>query len=89
MSGGIHIIVAGGLLEDILEVAESLDGEFAHVGGHLIVKCSCEHPCCLNNPVFSGDRGICQIFVFEESCAQDAGRACGYQPELPTSIVFS
>jgi hypothetical protein len=32
--------------------------------------------------------GVCQIFVFEESCARDAGCARGYQPELPTLIVF-
>jgi hypothetical protein len=88
MSSGIHIVVAGGLLEDILDIAEGLDGGFAHVGGHSIVKCSCKRPCCLNNPVFRGDRGICQIFVFEESYAQDAGRTCGYRPELPTPIVF-
>jgi hypothetical protein len=37
MGGGIYIVVDDGLLENILEVAESLDGEFAHVGGHLIV----------------------------------------------------
>jgi hypothetical protein len=37
MSGGIRVIVDGGLLEDILEIAEGLDGRFAHVGGHLIV----------------------------------------------------
>jgi len=88
MSGGIRIVVDSGLLEDILEVAESLDGGFAHVKGHLIVEGLCERPCCLNNPVFRGDRGICQIFPFEESCTQDAGREHGYQPELPTLIVF-
>jgi hypothetical protein len=88
MSGGIRIVVDSGLLEDILEVAESLDGGFAHVKGHLIVEGLCERPCCLNNPVFRGDRGICQIFVCEESCARDAGHACGYRPELPTPIVF-
>jgi hypothetical protein len=88
MSGGICVVVDGGLLEDILEVAEGLDGGFMHVGGHLIVKCSCEFPCCLNKSIFRGDRGICQIFVFEESCAQDVGHARGYQPELPTPIVF-
>ncbi len=88
MSGGICVVVDGGLLENILEVAEGLNGGFINVGGHLIVECSCKCSCCLNNPVFRGDRGICQIFVFEESCAQDAGRACGYQPELPTPIVF-
>jgi hypothetical protein len=69
MSGGICVVVDGGLLEDILEVAEDLDGGFMHVGEHLIVECSCKRPCCLNNPVFRGDRRICQIFVFEESCA--------------------
>jgi hypothetical protein len=37
MSGRIQVVVDGGLLEDILEVAEGLDGGFAHVGGHLIV----------------------------------------------------
>jgi hypothetical protein len=37
MGGGIHVVVDGGLLEDILEVAEDLDGGFAHVEGHLIV----------------------------------------------------
>jgi hypothetical protein len=26
--------------------------------------------------------------VCEESCARDAGHACGYRPELPTPIVF-
>jgi hypothetical protein len=36
MGGGIHVIVDGSLLEDILEVAEGLDGGFAHVGGHSI-----------------------------------------------------
>ncbi len=59
MSGGIHIVIDGGLLNFFLEVAEGLDGGFAHVGGHLIVKCLCKHPCCLNNPVFRGDCGIC------------------------------
>ncbi len=88
MSGRIHIVVDGGLLEDILEVPEGLDGGFAHVGGHLIAECLCKHPCCLDNPVFRGDRRICQIFVFEESCAQDAGCVRGYRPELPTPIVF-
>ncbi len=86
MSGGIHVVVDGGLLEDILKVTEGLDGGFVHMGGHLIVQCSVEHPC-LDNPVFRGDHGICQIFVFKESCAQDAGDAHGYQPELPTLIV--
>jgi hypothetical protein len=33
MSGGICVVVVGGLLEDILEVAEGLDGGFVHVGG--------------------------------------------------------
>ena len=33
MSGGIRVVVDGGLLEDILEVAEGLDGGFMHVGG--------------------------------------------------------
>jgi hypothetical protein len=88
MSGGIRVVVDGGLLEDILEVAEGLDGGFMHVGGHSIVKCLCKRPCCLDNPVFRGDRVICQIFPFEESCTQDAGREHGYQPELPTLIVF-
>ena len=88
MSGRIRVVVDGGLLEDILEVAEGLDGGFMHVGGHLIVKCSCKCPCCFDNPVFRGDCGICQIFVFEESCARDAGCARGYQSELPTPIVF-
>jgi hypothetical protein len=37
MSGGIQVVVDGGLLADILEVAEGLDGGFAHVGGHSIV----------------------------------------------------
>jgi hypothetical protein len=37
MSGRICIVVDGSLLEDILEVAEGLDGGFAHVGGHSIV----------------------------------------------------
>jgi hypothetical protein len=37
MSGRIRIVVDGGLLEDILEVTEGLDGGFAHVGGHMIV----------------------------------------------------
>ncbi len=88
MSGGIHIVVDGSLLEIILEVAEGLNGGFTHVGGHSIVECSCECSCCLNKLVFRGDRGICQIFVFEESCAQDAGHTCGYRPEHPTPIVF-
>ena len=88
MGGKICIVVDGGLLEDIFEVAEGLDGGFAHVGGHLIVSCSCKHPCCRNNPVFRSDRRIWQIFVFEESCARDAGCARGYQPELQTPIVF-
>jgi hypothetical protein len=39
MSGRIHVVVDGGLLKDILEVTEGLDGGFAHVGGHLIVEC--------------------------------------------------
>ncbi len=88
MSGAIHVVVDGGLLENILEVAEGLDDGFAHVGGHSIVECSCERPCCLNNPVFRGDCRISQIFVFEESCARNAGHARGYQPELPTPIVI-
>jgi hypothetical protein len=88
MSGRIRVAVDGGLLEDILEVPDGLDGGFAHVGGYSIVKCSCERPYCLDNPVFRGDRGICQIFVFEKSCAQDAVRVRGYQTELPTPIVF-
>ncbi len=88
MSGGICIVVDGGLLENILEVAEGLNGGFVHVGEHSIVECSCKCSCCLNNPVFRGDHGICQIFVFEESCAQDVGRTRGYQTELPTPIVF-
>ncbi len=67
MSGGIHVVVDGGMLENILEVAESLNGGFGHVGGHLIVECLCECSCCLNNPVFRGDHGIGQIFVFEEA----------------------
>ncbi len=33
MGGSVHVVVDGGLLEDILEVAEGLDGGFAHVGG--------------------------------------------------------
>ncbi len=37
MVGGIRIVVDGGLLEDILEVTEGLDGGFVHMGGHLIV----------------------------------------------------
>jgi hypothetical protein len=37
MGGGICIVVDSGLLENILEVAEGLDGGFVHVGGHLIV----------------------------------------------------
>ncbi len=69
MSGGIHVVVDGGLLENILEVAEGLNGGFMHVGGLSIVECLCKCSCYLNNPVFRGDRGICQIFVFEESCA--------------------
>ncbi len=77
MGGKICVVVDGSQLEDILEVAEGLDGGFAHVGGHLIIWCSCKHPYCRNNPVFRSDRGICQIFVFEESCAQDAGCARG------------
>jgi hypothetical protein len=88
MSGRVCVVVGCGLLEDILEVTEGLDGGFAHVGGHSIVKCLCKRPCCLDNPVFRGDCGICQIFVFEESCARDVGCARGYRPELPTPIVF-
>jgi hypothetical protein len=88
MSGAIRVVVDGGLLEDILELTEGLDDGFAHVGGHSIVECLCERPCCLDNPVFRGDRGISQIFVFEESCARDAGHVCGYQPELPTPVVI-
>jgi hypothetical protein len=34
MSGGIYVVVDGGLLEDILEVAEGLDGRCMHMGGH-------------------------------------------------------
>jgi hypothetical protein len=37
MGGRIYAVVDGGLLVDILEVAEGLDGRFVHVGGHLIV----------------------------------------------------
>jgi hypothetical protein len=37
MSGKICIVVDGSLLEDTSEVAEGLDGGFAHLGGHLIV----------------------------------------------------
>jgi hypothetical protein len=37
MSGRICVVVDGCLLEDILEVAEGLDGGFVHVGGHSIV----------------------------------------------------
>jgi hypothetical protein len=37
MGGGICVVVDGGLLEDILEVAEGLDSGFVHVWGHLIV----------------------------------------------------
>jgi hypothetical protein len=37
LGGRIRIVVDGGLLEDILEVAEGLDGGFTHVGGHVIV----------------------------------------------------
>jgi hypothetical protein len=88
MGGGIRIVFDGGLLEDILEVAEGLDGGFAHVGGHLIVLCLCECPCCHDSPVFRSDHGICHTFVFEESYTQDAGCAHGYQLELPTPIVF-
>ncbi len=88
MSGRICIVVDDGLLENILEVSEGLNGGLVHVGGHSIVECLCKCSCCLNNPVFRGDHGICQIFVFEESCTQDAGCARGYQPELPISIVF-
>jgi hypothetical protein len=33
MSGGIHVVVDGGLLEDVLEVSEGLDCGFTHVGG--------------------------------------------------------
>jgi hypothetical protein len=32
MSGGICVVVDGGLLEDILEVPEGLDDGFVHVG---------------------------------------------------------
>ncbi len=58
MSGKIHVVVDGGLLEDILEVAEGLNGRFQDVGGQLIIECLCKHPCCLDNPIFRGDRGI-------------------------------
>ncbi len=78
MSGRIRVVVDGGLLENILEVAEGLNGGFVHVGGHLIVECSCKCSCCLNNPVFRGDHGICQIFVLEESCTRDASHVHGY-----------
>jgi hypothetical protein len=37
MGGGIHVVVDGSLLEDILKAAEGLDDGFAHVGGHLVV----------------------------------------------------
>jgi hypothetical protein len=37
MGGRIHVVVDVGLLEDILEVAEGLDGGFVQVGGHSIV----------------------------------------------------
>jgi hypothetical protein len=37
ISGRIQVVVDGGLLEDILEAAEGLDGGFAHVGEHSIV----------------------------------------------------
>ncbi len=37
MSGRIRVVVDGGLLEDILEFAEGMDGGFVHVGGHSIV----------------------------------------------------
>ncbi len=90
MSGGIRVVVDGGLLENILEVSvsEGLNGGLVHVGGHLIVECWCKCFCCLNNPVFVGDCGVYQIFVFEESCTQDASHARGCRPELPTPIVF-
>ncbi len=78
MSGGIRVVVDGGLLENILEVAEGLNGGVVHMGGHSIAECLCECSCCLTNPVFRGYRGICQIFMFEESCAQDASHARGY-----------
>ncbi len=78
MSGRICLVVDGSLLENILEVTEGLNGGFVHVGGHLIVECLCECFCCLNNPAFRGDHGICQIFVFEESCTQDADCAPDY-----------
>jgi hypothetical protein len=41
MGGRIRIVVDGGLLEDILEVAEGLDGGFRHVGG-IRLSSSCE-----------------------------------------------
>jgi hypothetical protein len=59
MSGGICIVVDGGLSKNILEVAEGLNSGFVHVGGHSIVKCLCKCSCCLNNPVFRGDCRIC------------------------------
>jgi hypothetical protein len=44
MSGGIRVVVDGSLLENILEVAEGLNGGFVHVGGHLIVSARASAP---------------------------------------------
>jgi hypothetical protein len=37
MGGRICVVVGGGLLENILEVAEGIDSGLMHVGGHSIV----------------------------------------------------
>jgi hypothetical protein len=67
MSGGIRVVVDSSLLENILKVAEGLNSGFVHVGGHLIVECLCECSCCLNNPVFRGDRRIYQILCLKKA----------------------
>ena len=41
MSGGICIVVDGGLLENILEVTEGLNGGFMHVGGGIRLSSAC------------------------------------------------
>ncbi len=67
MSGRIRVVVDSSLLENILEVAEGLNGGFVHVGGHSIVECSCKCSCCLNNPVFRGDRGIVKYLCLKKA----------------------
>jgi hypothetical protein len=47
MSGRIQVVVDGGLLEDILEVAEGLDGGFVHVGGIRLSSAGASAPAAL------------------------------------------